>query len=77
VPARGAPVSVSLRPAVAGDADELARLRWEFRIEDDTQASMTFVEFLAGFRRFATRALGDPERWRIRDFVTGNVRSRT
>jgi GNAT superfamily N-acetyltransferase len=57
-------VSVSLRPAVAGDADELARLRWEFRIEDDTQASMTFVEFLAGFRRFATRALGDPERWR-------------
>lgn len=53
-----------VRAATVDDADELARLRWEFRTEFGTLASMTYPEFVADFREFAIRALADRERWR-------------
>lgn len=54
----------AVRSATVDDADELARLRWEFRTEHGTPATVTYPEFVADFREFAVRALTDRERWR-------------
>ncbi len=55
---------VQLRPATPGDADELARLRWAFRVEHGTRVSRTFDAFLEEFRAFAEGALADGAPWR-------------
>ena len=36
---------VEIRRATAGDADELARLRWDFRVEQGTPVSRSFEAF--------------------------------
>jgi ribosomal protein S18 acetylase RimI-like enzyme len=53
-----------VRAAAPDDADELARLRWEFRVEHGTPADRTFEDFLDEFRGFATDVLGDGSPWR-------------
>jgi len=53
-----------LRPATPDDADELARLRWDFRVEHGTSVDRTFDEFLDEFRGFANEALAEGAPWR-------------
>jgi RimJ/RimL family protein N-acetyltransferase len=55
---------VEIRRATLDDADELARLRWDFRVEHGTPVSSTFEAFAEGFRAFATEALADGAPWR-------------
>lgn len=55
---------MELRTATAGDADELARLRWDFRVEHGTPASRTFAEFAEEFRAFAADVLAEGAPWR-------------
>jgi ribosomal protein S18 acetylase RimI-like enzyme len=55
---------VEIRRATAGDADELARLRWDFRVEQGTPASRTFDAFAVEFRAFVADALADGAHWR-------------
>ena len=45
---------VRIRPATPDDADELARLRWDFRVEHGTPVSRTFDEFIEEFRTLRT-----------------------
>lgn len=54
----------TIRPARLEDADELARLRWEFRIEFGTPASREYDEFLHEFRSFAADAFAEGAPWR-------------
>lgn len=54
----------NVRPATPDDADELARLRWDFRIEHGTPATRAFGEFLEEFRSFAREVLADGAAWR-------------
>ena len=56
--------STRLRPATRDDADELARLRWTFRVEHGTPVDRTFEEFLVEFRGFAKEVLADGSSWR-------------
>src|SRR5262245_47117077 len=53
-----------VRLATPNDADELARLRWTFRVEHGTPVSTTFAEFLSEFRPFAAEVLADGSPWR-------------
>ena len=53
-----------LRLATPNDADELARLRWTFRVEHGTPVSRSFDEFLDEFRAFATEVLAEGSPWR-------------
>ena len=53
-----------LRAATPDDADELARLRWEFRVDHGTPVARTFEDFLHEFRGFATEVLVDGSPWR-------------
>ena len=55
---------VEIRRATLDDADELARLRWDFRVEHGTPVSSTFEAFAEGFRAFATDVLADGTPWR-------------
>jgi len=55
---------VRIRPATPDDADELARLRWDFRVEHGTPVSRTFEEFASEFRAFVTDALAEEAPWR-------------
>ena len=55
---------VEIRRAALDDADELARLRWDFRVEQGTPASRTFDAFAEEFRGFAVDALADGTPWR-------------
>ena len=55
---------VRIRPATPGDADELARLRWDFRVDHGTPVTRTFEEFVAEFRAFVTDVLADGAPWR-------------
>ena len=48
-----------IRPATPDDADELARLRWDFRVEHGTPVTRTFEEFASEFRAFVTDALAE------------------
>lgn len=52
----------AIRAATVRDADELARLRWDFRVEAGTPPSTTFDVFVEGMRSFVRDALGG-ERW--------------
>ena len=54
----------TIRQATLDDADELARLRWEFRIEAGTPATRSYDEFLREFRAFAIDAFADDTPWR-------------
>lgn len=53
-----------IRLATVADTDELARLRWEFRIESGTPATRTYETFLEEFRAFAHDAFDDMATWR-------------
>lgn len=53
-----------IRVATLEDADELARLRWEFRIEFGTPATHDYEAFLSEFRAFAADAFADDAPWR-------------
>ena len=53
-----------LRAATPNDTDELARLRWEFRVEHGTPVSRTFDEFLDEFRAFVSEVLAGGSPWR-------------
>jgi len=53
-----------IRPAIPDDADELARLRWDFRVEHGTPVTRTFEEFASEFRAFVTDVLADGAPWR-------------
>lgn len=55
---------VVIRAATPDDADELARLRWDFRVEHGTPASRSFEEFVEGFRAFTAEVLADGSPWR-------------
>ena len=55
---------VEIRRATLDDADELARLRWDFRVEHGTPVTRTFEEFASEFRVFVTDALADGASWR-------------
>jgi hypothetical protein len=55
---------VESRRATLDDVDELARLRWDFRVEHGTPVSSTFEAFAEQFRAFATDALADGSPWR-------------
>jgi ribosomal protein S18 acetylase RimI-like enzyme len=57
-------VTPTIRPAVLRDADELARLRWDFRREHGTLAALTFDEFRQEFRAFAEDVLARKNVWR-------------
>ena len=53
----------TIRPATVEDVDELARLRWEFRIDHGTPATAAFTDFLDGFRAFTNDVLAG-DAWR-------------
>ena len=55
---------VRIRPATPGDADELGRLRWEFRVEHGTKVTRSFEGFVEEFSAFARDVLTDGARWR-------------
>ena len=55
---------IGVRRATAGDADELARLRWDFRVEQGTPVSRSFEAFAGEFRAFAIDVLADETAWR-------------
>lgn len=57
-------MSAHIRPAAPEDADELARLRWDFRVEHGTPVTRDFAEFVAEFRSFAAETLVDGSGWR-------------
>ncbi|MGA9161608.1 MAG: N-acetyltransferase [Actinomycetota bacterium] len=54
----------TIRPATPDDADGLARLRWDFRVEHGTAVTRTFDEFAEEFRAFAADVLADGAPWR-------------
>jgi len=54
----------TIRPGGPADAEELARLRWAFRVEHGTPASTSFEVFAAAFRGFAEDVLGG-DAWRV------------
>jgi GNAT superfamily N-acetyltransferase len=56
-------VNAPIRPATLEDVDELARLRWDFRVEHGTPEATTFDVFLEDFRGFAHDVL-DGDAWR-------------
>jgi GNAT superfamily N-acetyltransferase len=54
----------AIRPASVQDADQLARLRWDFRIEGGTLPSTTLDEFVAEMRSFVGDLLAEGTAWR-------------
>ena len=64
-------MTISVRIAGPEDWMQLARLRWEFRLEHGTPASMTFERFSDEFRAFAEEALAGP--WRVWVAVDGEA----
>jgi len=55
---------VRIRVATPDDAEELSRLRWDFRVEQGTPVTRTFEAFAEEFRAFATDVLADGAPWR-------------
>lgn len=55
---------MQIRRATAADVEELARLRWEFRIELGTPATRTYEGFAEEFRAFADEAFTPGAPWR-------------
>jgi GNAT superfamily N-acetyltransferase len=56
---------VNIRRASPGDADELARLRWDFRVEHGTSVTRTFGEFREEFRGFCADVLAEGSAWAV------------
>jgi GNAT superfamily N-acetyltransferase len=56
-------VSVTIRRATVEDADELARLRWDFRNEAGTPVTTTFDAFVDAFRAFVAAVLARETWW--------------
>ena len=54
----------TIRPATVEDADGLAGLRWDFRIEGGTPPSTAIAEFVEEMRSFAGDVLADGTAWR-------------
>ena len=54
----------TIRLAGLDDLDELARLRWEFRVEAGTPVTRSFGAFVEEFRSFAKDAFADGAPWR-------------
>jgi GNAT superfamily N-acetyltransferase len=54
----------TIRPANVQDADQLAQLRWDFRIEDGTPPTTTLDEFLDEMRSFVGDLLAEGTPWR-------------
>jgi GNAT superfamily N-acetyltransferase len=54
----------TIRPASVQDAGQLARLRWDFRIEGGTPPSTTLGEFVDEMRFFVSDLLADGTAWR-------------
>ena len=61
---RGGHQTIAIRPAVPGDAGELARLRWDFSPEEVQASGQSFADFAQGFEYFLKEALS-LGRWRI------------
>ena len=57
-------MNVSIRSARLDDANELARLRWEFRVEHGTPATTAFGDFVGRFRAFVADVLVG-KAWRV------------
>ena len=57
-------MTIVVRAATREDADELARLRWDFRVEHGTPVTRAFEEFASEFRAFVTDALAEGASWR-------------
>jgi GNAT superfamily N-acetyltransferase len=53
------PTAYVVRRATIDDADELARLRWEFRLEAGTPSSTTFDRFAEEMRSFVRDTIAD------------------
>ena len=53
-----------IRRATIADADGLARLRWDFRVEHGTPVTRELDEFVDEFRAFAAESLADGAPWR-------------
>jgi len=71
-------VTIGVRLATTDDTDELAHLRWDFRVEHGTPVDRSFEEFAEEFRAFANDVLADGARWRAwvaheRDRLVGCV----
>jgi GNAT superfamily N-acetyltransferase len=60
----GSASSPSIRAAISADADELARLRWTFRVEAGTPVSRDRESFDDDMRRFVHDALIPGSDWR-------------
>jgi ribosomal protein S18 acetylase RimI-like enzyme len=58
-------VTLTVRHAVHDDWKALAQLRWDFRTEHGTPASMSLERFTEEFRDFADDALGHDAPWRV------------
>jgi GNAT superfamily N-acetyltransferase len=54
----------TIRPASVRDADQLAQLRWDFRIEGGTPQSTTLDEFVQEMRAFVGDLLAEGTAWR-------------
>jgi predicted N-acetyltransferase YhbS len=67
----GAASPPSIRAAMVADADELARLRWTFRVEAGTPASLDRDAFAAQMRGFVEDAFADGSDWRAWVAETG------
>jgi len=55
----------TIRPASVRDADQLARLRWDFRIEGGTPQLTTLDEFVQEMRAFVGDLLAEGMAWRV------------
>ncbi len=55
----------SIRVATVADTEELARLRWEFRIEDGTPPGLDRARFDQEMRSFVADALAEGGAWRV------------
>jgi ribosomal protein S18 acetylase RimI-like enzyme len=53
-----------IRAATPDDGHELARLRWDFRVEHGTPADRAFGDFVDEFLGFAREVLADGAPWR-------------
>ena len=57
-------MSALIRRAALRDADELAQLRWDFRVEHGTPVTRDFAEFTDEFQTFVTDAFASGSPWR-------------
>ena len=54
---------MNVRRATTSDADELARLRWDFRSEAGTPVTTTLDDFTVAFRSFVEDTIGGASWW--------------